>query len=720
MKVSGEFPLVLVLVGLTFIAISGGSKLYAATINSERYEPTRAYTKSGTRVVYSEKLDDDTYRVGVFQNGWYLGAGVKPKFEPNNSGWTQVGDAVLVSTLDALNGETDPTPAWSKGAAYGGGALVNYEGACYKAKWWTTDTPGSSGSWNSVNCPDGTTVPNPLLTSASEVEDTNAVIVHSSNSNNTVTLATKPTIAVVDSAPPSAANPTWAQTAVYLAGSVVQDNEVCYKAKWWTSGNMPKPRSELKNEWDSPWSELKGCPVGSSSAALPANSTDGQTANSAASDPAQIAAAQPTAPQQVSSDDPDVEKAAAAATDAAAAATAATATAAIPPVVPKESVNTSKPMSVVVPTELPVAGYAFLRTMTTEDWDWLFPLRSGRYSADGGARNTEPFALKDGSTDTFSLNAFTRAVLQYNTWAVQNNYKQFLNEGTIRQQAQEFLVFWAKSSRETSGSWSGAPAPWITQQTINGETTDVWRGGMYWVEEVGYSTNPATGLSPTINYVDSGSADFPPSSGRSYYGRGPIQLSWNYNYGAFSYWMFDNGLFAKAADAEGRCKIDERDKLLKLPNLVADCGDISIMSAIWFWQTPQGAKPSSHDVIFGEAINISESGQDRGLPQTNSGYVPKVASGDTFDAEVFAFRLGTVINIVNGGLECNKAAQWHNGPLQRVSYYNAYAAHFNQKYDLDVPLVPEATNVWTQKVSADSALNLQSATCYNQKSYYGW
>jgi hypothetical protein len=711
MKIKVKFPSVLVLVGLTFIAISGGIELYAATTVPERYEPTKVYTKSGTRVVYSEKLGDDTYRVGVFQNGWYLGAGVEPKFEPNNSGWTQVGDTVLVPTLDASNGKTNPNPVWMEGVAYGGGALVSYTGACYKAKWWTTNAP-TTDTWENVSCPEARDVPNPLLATTSEATETNTVIVHSGSNNNTVTLATKPTVEVVDSAPPSGANPAWASAAIYLAGSVVQSDGVCYKAKWWTSGNTPKRRSDLKNEWDSPWSELKGCPTGSSSAALPANSTYGQTANSAVSDSAQVAAAQPTAPQI--NTDPST------ATAAAAAATAATVTAAIPPVVPKASMNISKPVSAVAPTRLPDTGYAFLRTITIDDWDWLFPLRSGKYAADGGARNTEPFASADGSTDTFSLDAFTRAVLQYNTWAAQNNYKQFLNEGTIRQQAQEFLVFWAKSSRETSGSWSGAPSPWITQQTINGVTTDVWRGGMYWVEEVGYSTDPTTGLSPTINYVDIGSADFPPSPGRSYYGRGPIQLSWNYNYGAFSYWMYDNGLFANAADAEGRCKIDQRDKLLNLPNLVADCGDISIMSAIWFWQTPQGAKPSSHDVIFGEAINISQSSQDRGLPQTNSGYVPKVASGDTIDTEVFAFRLGTVINIVNGGLECNKAAQWHNGPLQRVSYYNAYAAHFNEKYKLDVPLVPEATNVWTQKVSATSPLNLQSATCFNQKSYYGW
>jgi hypothetical protein len=87
---------------------------------------------------------------------------------------------------------------------------------------------------------------------------------------------------------------------------------------------------------------------------------------------------------------------------------------------------------------------------------------------------------------------------------------------------------------------------------------------------------------------------------------------------------------------------------------------------------------------------------------------------------VFAYRLGTVINIVNGGLECNKAAKWHNGPLQRVAYYNAYAAYFNDKYRVSAARVGEATDVWTHTVSDASPLNLRSATCYNQKSYYGW
>ena len=306
---------------------------------------------------------------------------------------------------------------------------------------------------------------------------------------------------------------------------------------------------------------------------------------------------------------------------------------------------------------------------------------------------------------------FKKAVLEYNAWAKANGYKQFLNEGTKKQQAQEFLLFWAKSSRETSGSWSTAKEPWIVDVAPGEGTGKVWKGALYWVEEVGFTTD-ANGVSAAVGYVDAASS-YKPAPGRSYYGRGVIQLSWNYNYGAFSAWMYDNGLFTDV--------ITSRDTLLKRPDYVATKGGLSILSGIWFWMTPQGAKPSSHDVLYGDITHISAYTQDRGLPKTNSGYTPKTASGDTTDEEVFAYRIGTIINIVNGGLECNKASKWHGGPPQRVSYYNAYAAHFNHIMPgLNAVIVKDAVDVWNQKIGPNSPLNLQSATCYNQKSYYGW
>ncbi|MGL4875501.1 MAG: carbohydrate-binding protein [Clostridium sp.] len=36
------------------------------------------------------------------------------------------------------------------GKAYNGGTVVSYNGAKYKAKWWTNTTPGSDDSWSKL------------------------------------------------------------------------------------------------------------------------------------------------------------------------------------------------------------------------------------------------------------------------------------------------------------------------------------------------------------------------------------------------------------------------------------------------------------------------------------------------------------------------------------------------------------------------------------------
>ena len=700
---------------------------------TEEFNVTTAYEAPGTRVVYAEAISGGGYSVGLFENSWYLSAGVKPKFDDGSNGWKQIGATVWVTNLNDAQG-TVTTPMWQSSATYTGASVVTFNNACYKAKWWNQgNSPATAASpWEALGaCPADATVPNPwnLANRQSVPVATQADATSTKRVLDTATATTlKETIKVttnnVATNTSNNGSPAWNTSEVYLAGSVVYHSYGgagnCYKAKWWTSGNEPKRVSDLVNLWDSPWEQLGGCPSDTSAKGLPANLNTNINGTLSA-DVASKAAAQAPAPVLAVTTNSAADKAAAekAATDAAAKQTSSTLTIAIPPVIAK-SVPRATPVASVPTSGLPAEGYAFLRLVTVDDWNWLFPLRSGKANSAGGTRNNPPFASTDGSKDSFTLSAFIRAVLEYNTWAKANGYKQFLNEGTLKQQAEEFLVFWAKSSRETSGSWSTAKEPWIEKAIFGTEAMDVWKGGLYWVEEVGYTTDATTGKSAAIGYVDTGSTDFPPSVGRSYYGRGVIQLSWNYNYGAFSYWMYDNGLFKTAKDAAGLCVIDRRNKLLDFPNLVADCGDLSILSGIWFWMTPQGAKPSSHDVLFGDVTHVSKSTNEQGLPQTNNNYEPKVVKGETNDPEVFAYRLGTIINIVNGGLECNKSAKWHGGPLQRVSYYNAYAAQFNQKYKVNATRVPAATNVWATTVQDNSDKVLQSATCYNQKSYYGW
>lgn len=705
---------------LSAVAFSAYSRVVNAT--TQEFNSGTTYVTPGTRVVYYQTVNG-VIQVGVFENSWFLPAGTIPVFDDSRNGWKQIGSTVSVSNLNDLNG-TAGVPSWINGAIYTGGNIVKIGAFCYKAKWWNQIDPQASGApWDILAaCPANSSVSNPWN---SANRTTIPVVTQADTTStkiklDTTTIATiKTSIALTSSNSSSIisnnGSPSWSSSDVYLAGSVVFHVDTCYKAKWWTKNDTPKRSGSLSNQWDSPWEQLGSCPTSTLSSGLPANLNTGINGTLSA-DVANKAAAQAPTPVVVAASGQLAEQAA---TSAAAAQTASLLTVALPPVIPK-SLPPTLAVSSTAPTTLPGDGYAFLRKVTADDWEWLFPVRSGKVNAGGGSRNIAPFALLDGSTDRFDLKAFVRAVLEYNNWAKKNGFKQFLNEGTLKQQAEEFLVFWAKSSRETSGTWSTASSPWIVDDTDGGSSVKVWKGGLYWVEEVGYETNSQTGKSTKINYVDSGSTSFPPSSGRSYYGRGVIQLSWNYNYGAFSHWLYDNGLFKTAKDNSSICKIDSRNKLLDYPNLVADCGDLSIMSGIWFWMTPQGAKPSSHDVLYGDIINISTATTDRGLPQTNNNYLPKVAKGETNDPEVFAFRLGTIINIVNGGLECNKAARLHGGPVQRVSYYNAYASQFNKKYGVNATRIREATNVWTASVTDASNSILQSATCYNQKSYYGW
>ncbi|HIF5960622.1 TPA: glycoside hydrolase family 19 protein [Vibrio parahaemolyticus] len=482
----------------------------------------------------------------------------------------------------------------------------------------------------------------------------------------------------------------WKQANTYVAGDkvkhLIDGVEIWFKAKYWTQGNEPVlilGEGCSAEAWETPWEKVEAVNNGED-LVKPPKPEDDLTKPPVCSqdcDNPQLPE-DPTIPPVIPTPDPEPET---------------------PEIEPTPPVKPD-----LGNDGLPEDGYAFLRELSIEHWDWLFPMRSGRYNEQGGLRNNAPFAKKDGSTDTFTLSSFKNAVIEYNSWAKSNGYKQFLNEGTKSQQALEFVAFWAKSSRETSGSWDNAPEPWITQDEHGNH---IWKGGLYWIEEVGYTTNE-DGTSAAINYVDTAS-NYKPEPGRSYYGRGVIQLSWNYNYGAFSEWLYKNGMMKEL--------ITSPDTLLKRPDYVATKGELSILSGIWFWMTPQGAKPSSHDVIYGDVTNVSQFSQDQGLPQRNDGGQIPTAEGESNDEGVIAYRLGTITNIVNGGLECNKAAAWHPGPVQRIAYYNAYAQYMNDSgLGIEMPIVKDAVNAWSVKVTHSSPENLKTASCYAQKSYYGW
>ncbi|KAJ4872987.1 Basic endochitinase B [Raphanus sativus] len=186
-------------------------------------------------------------------------------------------------------------------------------------------------------------------------------------------------------------------------------------------------------------------------------------------------------------------------------------------------------------------------------------------------------------------------------------FPSFCNNGDTAARKKELAAFFGQTSHETTGGWPAAP-----------DGPYAW--GYCFKEEV----------NPSSDYC-SPSGTWPCAPGKRYYGRGPMQLSWNYNY--------------------GQCGAALREDLLNNPDLVSNQAVMAFKAAIWFWMTPQSPKPSCHAVINGE-------------------WQPS-------DADIAAGRLpgyGVTTNIINGGLECG------HGPdsrvLDRIGFYERYCGIF--------------------------------------------
>ncbi|CAF2127308.1 endochitinase CH25 [Brassica rapa] len=187
-------------------------------------------------------------------------------------------------------------------------------------------------------------------------------------------------------------------------------------------------------------------------------------------------------------------------------------------------------------------------------------------------------------------------------------FPSFGNTGDLATRKKEIAAFFGQTSHETTGGWTDAP-----------DGANTW--GYCFKDEIGKS-NP---------YCDSNNLEWPCAPGQFYYGRGPMMLSWNYNY--------------------GQCGRDLGLDLLRRPAIASSDPVIAFETAIWFWMTPQAPKPSCHDVIT-----------DQWQPSA---------------ADISAGRLpgyGVITNIINGGLECagRNVAQVED----RISFYTRYCGMF--------------------------------------------
>lgn len=169
------------------------------------------------------------------------------------------------------------------------------------------------------------------------------------------------------------------------------------------------------------------------------------------------------------------------------------------------------------------------------------------------------------------------------------DFGSFIKEGSDLKRKHELAAFLANISHETGGGWPTAPGGPLA-----------W--GLYWNEEISYINTTA------VNYAEP-HEDFPPVEGKSYHGRGPMQLSWNYNYGLISGIIYGT-----------------KDKLLQQPELIVNDGKLGFMTAILFWMTPQPPKPSAHDIMVGN-WTPSESDIAKGLTQPGFGMTIMIING---------------------------------------------------------------------------------------------
>ena len=163
--------------------------------------------------------------------------------------------------------------------------------------------------------------------------------------------------------------------------------------------------------------------------------------------------------------------------------------------------------------------------------------------------------------------------------AASHRYAGFCNEGSLDDRKREAAAFLANISHETAG--------------------------LFYVDE----------QNPPNSYCDPSKTAYPCAPGKSYHGRGPLQISWNYNYGA--------------------CGAAIGCDLLHQPEQVSNDSAITFVTALWFWMTPQSPKTSCHEAI------------------RTSGF-------------------GATIDIINGGIECGKSPPTPQA-LDRIRLYQDYA-----------------------------------------------
>lgn len=223
-----------------------------------------------------------------------------------------------------------------------------------------------------------------------------------------------------------------------------------------------------------------------------------------------------------------------------------------------------------------------------------------------------------------SYNNFLTAIARYPYFCGEQGYFSSIEEACKR----ELSSLFAHASQETGN-------------------TDVTQS-FYWLREYGY-VNGATN-----SYFNTGCAkpfDCTTNGFARFYGRGPNQLTYFYNYAGFSAAYF-NGNY---------------NFLLLWPDLVAYDGEMYFQTVIFFVMSNQPPKPSIHDILLGRY-------QPSACVSTSD------CAGLQYDATTGVLNnFDITIEAVNGGVECRPSSeeQYKQAAQNRSTNYKGMLTRLN-------------------------------------------
>jgi len=379
---------------------------------------------------------------------------------------------------------------------------------------------------------------------------------------------------------------TWSSSTVYVGSEVVVYNDVKYQAQWWTQGNVPG------TEEYGPWKVVSDTTAVTSTETEPVPTT-------------------PTVETNTSSGESGTETVEGTVSLSALEAKEATLTDTPLMNLTRASIRTLDNVEVelVSPlrTQNPTNVKRVESIITEAQWEYLFAQRSSEYTYTNFLKATAKFPAFCG------------------------DYDDGRDAESICRKS--LATMFAHFGQETGGHTAGLEVP-------------EWRQGLVHIREMGWDETMRGGYNSECNPdIWQGQAypcgTFDDGEYKSYFGRGAKQLSYNYNYGAFSE--------AMTGDVK---------TLLDNPNLVAETW-YNLASAVFFFVYPQPPKPSMLHTID-RTWTPNQNDKDSGL-------LPG---------------FGVTTNIINGGVECGGSSEIAQS-LNRISYYEDFSNY------LDVPIESE-------------------------------